>query len=235
VHVDPRPAARTTPGRDAGRLRIVFVGQPVPRKGLPVLLSAFDALRRQIPAELVLVGPSPDELERMTPSARDVRALGKLDDRAKRRELERADVLCAPALGGESFGMVLTEAFAAATPVVASDIAGYRDVVRDGIDGVLVSPGDARALTGALHALWAQPERRAQMSHAAAAGVERFAWPRVTAQILDAYQSAMTIWSASRRARPRWSGRPGAAQIKPAATAAGRSTQGQALLPGRAA
>jgi len=75
-----------------------------------------------------------------------VRALGQLDDKAKCRELERADVLCAPALGGESFGVVLTEAFAAGTPVVASNIAGYREVVCDGADGVLVPAGGARAL-----------------------------------------------------------------------------------------
>ena len=61
-----------------------------------------------------------------------------------------ADVLCAPSLGGESFGMVLTEAFAAGTPAVASDIAGYRDVLRDGRDGVLVPRGDATALAETL-------------------------------------------------------------------------------------
>ena len=74
--------------------------------------------------------------------------------------LEQADVLCAPSLGGESFGMVLTEAFAAGTPVVASDIAGYRDVVRDGVDGVLVPRGDAQALAEALRDLYDEPERR---------------------------------------------------------------------------
>ena len=81
---------------------------------------------------------------------RGVRVLGKVDDVRKRAELERADVLCAPSLRGESFGMVLTEAFAAGTPVVASDIAGYRDVVRDGVDGVLVPPADAQALAETL-------------------------------------------------------------------------------------
>ena len=100
---------------------------------------------------------------------RGVRALGKVDDERKREELERADVLCAPSLRGESFGMVLTEAFAAGTPVVASDIAGYRDVVRDGVDGVLVAPGDAagagrgaaRPLRGARapRARWRVPRR----------------------------------------------------------------------------
>ena len=74
--------------------------------------------------------------------------------------------------------MVLTEAFAAGTPVVASDIAGYRDVVRDGVDGVLVPRGDAQALAEALRDLWEEPVRRAAMARAAALGAERFAWPQ---------------------------------------------------------
>jgi len=134
---------------------------------------------------------------------RGVRALGKLDDEAKRRELELADVLCAPAVGGESFGMVLTEAFAAGTPVVASDIVGYREVVRDGVDGVLVPPGDTQALAAALLDLRAQPERRARMSRVAAADVQRFAWPPIAAQVLDAYREAIAIWSGSRPPRSR--------------------------------
>jgi phosphatidylinositol alpha-mannosyltransferase len=233
VHVDRGRASRTAESRAGRRLRIVFVGQPVWRKGLPVLLRAFEALREQIPAELVLVGPPSDAPERMMHNPRGVHALGKLDDEAKRRELERADVLCAPALGGESFGMVLTEAFAAGTPVVASDIAGYREVVHDRVDGVLVPPGDARALAGALHDLWAQPHRRAQMSHAAAAGVGRFAWPRVAAEVVHAYRQAIANWSrANRSPVRRYGGAPSCAPIKSAANPA----PGQALAsPGSAA
>ena len=76
-------------------------------------------------------------------------------------------MLCAPSLGGESFGMVLTEAFAAGTPVVASDIAGYRQVVTHGRDGLLTTPGDPLELAEALRSLWLDPARRAQMSVAA--------------------------------------------------------------------
>ena len=81
--------------------------------------------------------------------------------------------------------MVLTEAFAAGTPVVASDIAGYRDVVRDGVDGVLVPPGDAQALAETLRDLWDEPDRRAEMARAAAADVERFAWPHVADEVIE--------------------------------------------------
>ena len=89
--------------------------------------------------------------------------------------------------------MVLTEAFAAGTPVVASDIAGYRDVVRDGVDGVLVPPADPQALAECLRDLWEEPERRAEMARAAAADVERFAWPHVAAEVMDAYQEAIAV------------------------------------------
>ena len=97
--------------------------------------------------------------------------LGRVSDAEKRAALERADVLAAPSLGGESFGMVLTEGFAAGTPVVASDIAGYRDVVRDGVDGLLVPRGDATALAETLRDLALAPERTAALG--AAAGGER--------------------------------------------------------------
>ena len=157
----------------------MFVGQAVERKGLPLLLRAFEALREHIPTELTVIGPSEHELSPLMLDMRDVRVLGKVDDETKFRELEAGDVLCAPSLGGESFGMVLTEAFAAGTPVVASDIAGYRDVVRDGVDGVLVPRGDAQALAEALRDLYEEPVRRAAMARAAALGAERFAWPRV--------------------------------------------------------
>jgi len=100
-------------------------------------------------------------------------------------------VLCAPSLGGESFGMVLTEAFAAGTPVVASDIAGYRDVLRDGVDGVLVPRGDATALAETLRDLWLEPRRRAAMGVAAAAHAQRFAWPHVASEVLTAYEDAI--------------------------------------------
>jgi phosphatidylinositol alpha-mannosyltransferase len=191
VHVDPEEALAFAERPPAEHLRIVFVGQAVERKGLPLLLRAFEALREHVPSELTVIGPSPDELEPMLLDSAGVRMLGKVDDVAKRRELEQADVLCAPSLGGESFGMVLTEAFAAGTPVIASNIPGYRDVVRDGVDGVLVEPGDAQSLAEKLRDLWEEPEDRTRMARAAVEGVQRFAWPRVAAQVMEAYEDAI--------------------------------------------
>jgi phosphatidylinositol alpha-mannosyltransferase len=174
-------------------LRIVFVGQAVERKGLPVLLRAFEALRGQVPAELTIVGVAPEEIAPLLVDGAGVTALGRVDDDARQAALVAADVLAAPSLGGESFGMVLTEAFAAGTPVVASDIAGYRDVVADGLDGLLVPRGDATRLAETLRDLALDRHRTATLGAAAARTAERYAWPRIAEQVVQAYEDARAV------------------------------------------
>ncbi len=193
VHLQPPPDfdAIAAQEREPGELRILFIGQAVQRKGLPVLLPAFEALREQMPATLRLIGPTAEEIAHLRLEDSGVSALGKVSEEVKLRELREADVLCAPSLSGESFGMVLTEAFAGGTPVVASDIAGYRDVVRDGVDGVLTAPGDALALAEALRSLALDPAGRARMARNARERAERFAWPHVAAEAADSYEHAI--------------------------------------------
>ena len=188
VHVPEHVDAEREPGAP---FEIVFVGQAVERKGLPVLLRAFEALREHVHARLTLIGPTPEEVGPLLLDPRGVEVRGKVDDAEKSRVLARADVLCAPSLGGESFGMVLTEAFAHGTPVVASDIVGYRDVVRDGVDGLLVERGNAAAVAAALRDLALDPARRQAMGAAAREHAERYAWPRVVSEILDVYGEAI--------------------------------------------
>jgi phosphatidyl-myo-inositol alpha-mannosyltransferase len=189
-------------GERAGQarpLRILFIGQAVERKGLPVLLRAFEALRDQVPATLTLVGASAEEIAPLLLDDRDVRALGKVSDAEKHAELARAEVLCAPSLRGESFGMVLTEAFAASTPVVATDIPGYRDVARAGVDALLVAPGDALALAEALRTLALDGERRERMAAAARERAERFSWEHVAEEVADVYGQAIAAAQANAR------------------------------------
>jgi phosphatidylinositol alpha-mannosyltransferase len=174
-------------------LRILFIGQAVERKGLPVLLKAFEALREHVPATLTLVGAGPEQVAPLLLEHRGVKALGKVSEAEKASALAAADVLCAPSLRGESFGMVLTEAFATSTPVIASNITGYRDVVRDGLDGVLVPPGDPVALAEALRAIALDPRRRARMAEQACERARRFAWPQVAAEVLQSYEQAISV------------------------------------------
>ncbi len=191
VHIPPPSVHRAAEGEQP--LRILFIGQAVERKGLPILLRAFEALREKVPATLTLVGASAQEVTHMMLDGRGVRALGKVSEQRKLAELARADVVCAPSLGGESFGMVLTEAFAAGAPVVASDIPGYRDVLRDGVEGLLVPAGDALALAEALRAMALDRGARERMALAARERAERFSWPHVAAEVIDTYERAIAV------------------------------------------
>ncbi len=136
---------------------IFFVGRHEPRKGLTVLLAAM----RQLPDDVVLwvagEGPQTELLKRRMATDPRVRWLGRLTEEEKISRLCGADVFCAPSLRGESFGVVLLEAMAAETPIVASDIPGYARVARPDIEATLVPPGDTARLAGALRQVLLTP------------------------------------------------------------------------------
>jgi phosphatidylinositol alpha-mannosyltransferase len=198
-------AAPVGPKPPGGELRILFVGREEERKGLPVLLSAFGGLRRHIPTRLDIVGAGPEAVEPLLAEVeggmQSVEAHGHVSDEELWRRLHGADVLCAPSLGGESFGMVLTEAFAAGTTVVASDIAGYRQVVTHGQDGLLVPHGRPLELAEALRALWLDPRRRQAMAQRARQRAEDFAWPNVAARVAGVYEQAIAAPEPATRAQ----------------------------------
>ena len=185
-------AARPSRERPNKRLEILFVGRAEERKGLPVLLRAFEALRAAgVDARLTVAGATREEVAPLLLDSEGVEIAGRVSDEEKWRLLGSADLLCAPSLGGESFGMVLTEAFASGTPVVASNIAGYRDVVRNRQDGLLVPVGDAVELGEALRDLALDPQRRARMSASARERAERFAWPQIAQEVTEVYEEAL--------------------------------------------
>src|SRR5829696_5362416 len=193
-------AARPDHLRPNEELKILFVGRADERKGLPVLLRAFEALRGAgVEARLTVAGPAAEEVEPLLLEPEGVELAGQVDDAEKWRLLGQADLLCAPSLGGESFGMVLTEAFASGAPVVASDIAGYRDVARHGEDSVLVPVGDAVALGETLRALALDPDRRVRMAEAARERAGRFAWPNVAREVAEVYEEALSAPQPERR------------------------------------
>ncbi|HSD23646.1 MAG TPA: glycosyltransferase [Solirubrobacterales bacterium] len=179
----PKPAAE--------ELRLLFVGRAEERKGLPVLLAAFQALVEHVPSQLTVIGADPEDVSRLVSDPEvlsHIDVLGKVSDSVLWRQLGDADLLCAPSLAGESFGMVLTEAFAAGTPVIASEIAGYSDVVTDGVDGVLVPPADPQALAEELQLLAHEPERLVAMGEAGRRSAERYAWPRIADEVRQVYE-----------------------------------------------
>ena len=172
--------------------RVVFVGRQEPRKGLQVLLLAWPEIYRQTRARLSLVGADPLAVRllltrlRVSDEGIDVRGFLSQDDLTA--ELSSAKALLAPSLGGESFGMVLTRAFACATPAVASDIPGYREVMTSET-AIGVPPGDPRALCQAVIALLEDEPRRASRGAAARAlARERYAWDGIARRLLSIYE-----------------------------------------------
>ena len=191
VDIDAAPDGPKPPSDE---LRLLFVGRAEERKGLPVLLAAFQALVEHVPSRLTVVGADPEEISRRIADPElmsHIDVLGRVSDSVLWRQLGEADVLCAPSLTGESFGMILIEAMAAGTGVVASKIAGYSDVVTDGVDGVLVPPADPQALAEELQLLAHEPERLAAMGEAGRRSAERYAWPRIADEVTEVYERAM--------------------------------------------
>jgi len=184
------------PAADSGARehRIVFAGRHEQRKGLHVLLHAWPEIRRRTGAELRVIGADPLRvrllMRRLRISDDGIEVLGFLDQERFTAELLVAKALVAPSLGGESFGMVLTRALACATPVVASDISGYRDVMTPETS-VAFPPGDESALTDAVASLLADEPRRAAMGAAGRELMqERYAWDAIAARLVGIYESA---------------------------------------------
>jgi phosphatidylinositol alpha-mannosyltransferase len=174
--------------------RLVFIGRHDPRKGLAVLLRAWPEIRRRTGARLSLVGTDPLQARLLLTRLRvpddgiDVR--GIVTDEALTAELLRAKALVSPALGGESFGMVLTRAFACATPAVASDIPGYAAVATPET-AMLVPPGEAGPLVDAVEALLADEERRRRLGAAARElARERYSWDDIGRRLEAIYREA---------------------------------------------
>lgn len=173
----------------ATRPAIVFVGRHEPRKGLGVLLDAFAGLERD--AELWVIGEGPQTAELAARGVPAVHWLGRVSEGEKARRLRGATVACFPSIEGESFGVVLLEAMAAGTALVASDLTGYRHVARDDREAVLVAPGDVTALRGGLRHVLDDPAKRARLVGAGRARADEFSMQHLAGSLVERYRVAM--------------------------------------------
>jgi phosphatidylinositol alpha-mannosyltransferase len=185
----PLPTRRPVP-------TVAFLGRiDEPRKGLAVLLEALPELVELVPDVCLLVaGPGDVEEVRETVPASlrgHVELLGLVSDADKPRVYASGDVYCAPNTHGESFGIVLIEAMATGTPVVASDLEAFRRVLEDGRAGVLVPVGDPASLASALADLLADADRRKGLAEVAREVVEQYDWSTVTRRIVEVYETVV--------------------------------------------
>jgi phosphatidyl-myo-inositol alpha-mannosyltransferase len=175
---------------------IGFLGRmDEPRKGLALLLRAFETIAAQRPGLRVLVagrGDAAEALAKVPASLRDrVVLLGQVSEAVKVQVYHSVDVFCAPNTGGESFGIVLTEAMAAGAPIVASDLDAFRRVLRGGRAGELFENGDCGDLAAAISRLLDDPERRASLSAAASAAVRDYDWPKIARDVVKVYEAVL--------------------------------------------
>lgn len=180
--------AEAEPTPTDGHPTVLFLGRHEERKGLEVLLDALAELPRDVRVWVAGEGPDTDRLVRRTSGDPRVEWLGRISDAEKASRLRGADVYCAPSLRGESFGVVLLEAMAAGTPIVASDLPGYRKVARPDQDAVLVSPGDARALAAGLGHVLGDLALAAALVDSGRQRAEEFSMDRLARLYLDLYQ-----------------------------------------------
>lgn len=183
--------AKAEPVETDGRPTIAFLGRHEPRKGLDVLLGAMTRLGPDVRLWVMGNGPQTGELQTSVVNDSRIVWLGQVGDAEVASRIAGADVFCAPSLHGESFGVVLLEAMAAQTPIVASDLPGYRRVVRPDQEAVVVPPGDEAALAAALAALLDDPTRARQMVTAGLARAEEFSMDALAQRYHDLYESAL--------------------------------------------
>jgi phosphatidylinositol alpha-mannosyltransferase len=198
---------RPLPQFDDGRPNILFVGRPEKRKGFGYLLRAYPHIKNAFPqARFLVVGAgnwdvSPYRAYIERHDMRDIIIVGRVSDEDLPRYHRTSQVFCAPAVAGESFGIVLLEAMAAGLPIVASDIEGYAQVLTDQAEGLLVPPRDERAVADAVCRLLQDPNLRRTMGEQGQVTAQQYAWERVAEQVLDLYiktgTRTLTSYSAS--------------------------------------
>ncbi len=181
-----------------GKMNILFVGRLEKRKGLDYLLTAYQQVKREIPdSRLIVVGPGTrlrhKYEKRITKNGlKDIVFTGLVSYEALPRYYKTADIVCSPATGRESFGIVLLEAMAVGKPIVASDIEGYASVVTHGVDGLLVPPKDGKVLAQALISLMTNESLRQQMGAKGRLKSLDYSWENIAQRVLNYYMKVLS-------------------------------------------
>lgn len=201
VHVERFERAQPADLGDGTKL--VFVGRLDERKGFPTAVEAFARLANEHPdLRLVVVGDGPQRsvVQVAPPHARArITMVGAVANVDLPPYLAACDLYLGTSTGGESFGVVLVEAMSAGLPVVASDIPGYDEVVSEGVEGLLVPPGDPAAVAAAVGQILGDPSGAAQMSVAGRERAAEFDWSRVAGRLEQLYERAIAMGPASLR------------------------------------
>jgi len=190
--IDVERFAKATPWPTEGPT-VLFLSRHEERKGLDVLIKALPLLPSH--ARVWVASDGPDTARLRAAAAGDARVewLGRIDEGEKIRRLRGASVLCAPSLRGESFGMILLEAMAAETPIVASDLPGYRKVIGQGEPAaLLVPPGDPSALGAALRLVLEGSDLAASLAAAGGGRAATFSMDRLAERYVEIYHSAIS-------------------------------------------
>jgi phosphatidyl-myo-inositol alpha-mannosyltransferase len=197
--VDTGQFAQAEPARLPEGRRVLFVNRLDPRKGFGVMVDAFRRLALVHPDLLLVVagdGPDRYSIDRLpSPVRKRVVMLGTVPHDRLPSFHAACDLFCAPATGRESFGIVLVEALASGLPVVASDIPGYREVVRDGLDGLLIRPGDPEAFAAAADRLLDDADLSKRLADTGRQSAERYSWDTVAGEIEAVYREALGHWA----------------------------------------
>ena len=175
---------------------IGFIGRfGEPRKGLKVLLDALPDIVRAVPnTRLLIAGPGEglEVMQSVSPNLRNrIEFLGRLSDEEKASFFKSVSIYIAPNTGGESFGIILAEAMASGTPIVASDLPAFRQVLSDGRNGLIFQNENSQDLAKQVILLAHDVEKRKVLSASAQAGAERFDWETVGPEIMNVYLHAI--------------------------------------------